>query len=60
MTMMAPMILIAVYLFLIVFGVWLADTFVMAVVRIGDAMERASWTLAEIAKNQAGRTNQPS
>jgi len=58
--MIGPLVLIGLYLALIVFGIWLAYTLVMAVVRISHAMERASWTLAEIARNQAGRTNQPS
>ena len=57
MTMIAPMILLAVYLCLIVFGVWLAYTLVMAVVRISNSMERASVSLAEISRNQATRTN---
>jgi len=57
MAMIAPMILLAVYLCLIVFGVWLAYTLVMAVVRISNSMERASVSLAEISRNQATRTN---
>jgi len=58
--MIGPLVLMGLYLALIVFGIWLAWTLVMAVVRISHAMERASWTLAEIARNQAGGTNQPS
>jgi hypothetical protein len=60
MTMLGPLLLIGLYLALIVFGIWLAYTLVMAVVRISHAMERASWTFAEIARNQAGKGNPPS
>jgi hypothetical protein len=60
MTIIAPLVLLAVYLSLILFGIWLAYTLVMAVVRIGNSMERASLSLAEIARNQGARTNQPS
>jgi len=60
MTMIGPLLLVGLYLALVVFGVWLAYTLVIAVVRISHAMERASWTFAEIARNQAGRSNPPS
>ncbi len=58
--MTAPILIFAVYLIVIVFSLWLAYTLVMAIVRISHAMERASGAFAEIARNQAGRTNQPS
>jgi archaellum component FlaG (FlaF/FlaG flagellin family) len=58
--MTAPIIIFVVYLVLIVFSIWLAYTLVMAVVRISRAMENASSSLAEIARNQAGRSNPPS
>jgi hypothetical protein len=60
MMMIGPMVALGLYLALIVFGVWLAYTLVMAVVRISHAMERASSSLAEIARNQAGGSNPPS
>jgi hypothetical protein len=60
MAMIGPLVLVGVYLCLIAFGLWLAYTLVMAVVRISHAMEKASSSLAEIARNQAGRTNEPS
>ena len=60
MTMIGPLLLVGLYLALVVFGVWLAYMLVTAVVRISHAMERASWTFAEIARNQASRSNPPS
>ena len=60
MTMFGPLLAIGLYIALVVFGIWLTYTFVMAVVRISHAMERASWTFAEIARNQAGKANLPS
>ncbi|HEU5020478.1 MAG TPA: hypothetical protein VFT60_01260 [Bryobacteraceae bacterium] len=60
MTTIAPLILLLVYFCLIVFGLWLAYTLVMAVVRISHAMDKASSSLAEIARNQVAGTNRPS
>jgi len=57
---MSDTIVILLYVALIVFAIWLSYTLVRAVVRISRAMERASSSLAEIARNQASRTNQPS
>ena len=56
----APLFLIIPYLALIVFGIWLAYTLVTAVVRISHAVESASSSLAEIARNQTRGGNQPS
>ncbi|HVY95300.1 MAG TPA: hypothetical protein VHA14_21215, partial [Bryobacteraceae bacterium] len=60
MMMLGPIVAVAVYAAVVGFGFWLAWTFVRAVVRISHAAERASWSLAEIAKSRAGGTNQPS
>jgi hypothetical protein len=60
MMMLGPLLLIGLYLALIAFGIWIGYTLVMAVVRISHSMERASSSLAEIARNQAGKGNPPS
>jgi uncharacterized membrane protein len=60
MMMICPMIALALYIALIVFGIWVAYTLVMAIVRISHAMERVSSSLAEIANNRGGATSQSS
>jgi hypothetical protein len=52
----APILILSVYLIVVSFGLWLLYTLVMAVVRISHAMERASVSVAEMARNQAART----
>ena len=50
-----PIILGAIYLAMVVFGIWLACTLVFAVVRISRALESASRCLEEITQAYINR-----
>jgi archaellum component FlaG (FlaF/FlaG flagellin family) len=54
-TMIGPLVALCLYVAVILFCLWLAYTLVRAVERMSDAMERASSTLAEMARNQTSR-----